>query len=306
MADKEKEIGAMTDKELVDAISAGSGSENPDNSEVTAATDGTTDAGETSAEGEAGDQPEPGNAGQPVTPPAPVAETTRTEIDKLTARLDALASETENLRRDNDNLRRLNGHLSNEVGVLRKPPVQLPTDADMLQEPVASTKKVIDATLAEKDQVAQAQRELLNRRSQEIASTVRGSMPDFVEHIDDMAKILVEHQAPPEFITMFKNNPVHAIPDAGHLIQLAARAKERKLAAAKDAEIADLKTQLAAAKKGTTRMASSIKDAAAAGPSITSTTVKTGKPKVEATPDFSAMKTEDLKKWLASHKDVDG
>jgi seryl-tRNA synthetase len=131
-------------------------------------------------------------------------------------------------------------------------------------------------------------------------------MPDFVEHIEGMAKILQEHNAPPEFIAMFKSNPVHVIPDAGHLVQLAARAKERKLTAVKEAEIIDLKKQLEAAKKGTTRMASSIKDAAAAGPSITSTTVKTGKSKAEATPDFSTMKTEDLKKWIESHKDVDG
>jgi len=65
-----------------------------------------------------------------------------------------------------------------------------------------------------------------------------------------------------------------------------------------------LKKQLEAAKKGNTRMASSIKDAAAAGPSITSTTVKTGKSRTEVAPNFSTMKTEDIKKWIIAHKDV--
>jgi len=306
MGDQDKEIGAMSDQELVAAIAKGSDSENPDNSANATTPEGTAEAGEKPAEGEATAESEPGNAGQPVAAEAPAVPATRAEFDALTTKLNTLVSETEKLRRDNENLQKLNGHLGNQLGLLRKPPVVLPTDTEMLSEPVASTKKVVEATLNEKEQITQAQAELTRRRSEEVVSVVRDNVPDFSEHIEGMAKILAEHKAPAEFIAMFKSNPVHVIPDAGHLIQLAARAKERKLTEAKDAEIVDLKKQLEAAKKGTTRMASNLKDAAAAGPSITSTTVKTGKSKAEATPDFATMKTEDLKKWLSSHKDVDG
>ena len=298
METKTKEIGAMSDQELVTVIADSSNSENPDNSDETA-------TGESAVVVEKSTESESENADQTATVPAsaPTAPT-RAEFDTLMSNLNAMKSETDGIRRDNENLRKLNGHLSNELGVLRKPPVILPTDTEMLSEPVPSTKRVVEAVLEEKDQVNRAQIELATRQSREVDSTIRGLFPDFEEQIEGMIQILKEHKAHPEFIAAFKKDPAAAIPDAGHLLQLVARAKERKLAVAKDSEIADLKKQLEAAKKGNTRMASSIKDAAAAGPSITSTTVKTGKSRTEVAPNFSTMKTEDIKKWIIAHKDV--
>ena len=298
METKTKEIGAMSDQELVTVIADSSNSENPDNSDETA-------TGESAVVVEKSTESESENADQTATVPAsaPTAPT-RAEFDTLMSNLNAMKSEADGIRRDNENLRKLNGHLSNELGVLRKPPVLLPTDTEMLSEPVPSTKRVVEAVLEEKDQVNRAQIELATRQSREVDSTIRGLFPDFEEQIEGMIQILKEHKAHPEFIAAFKKDPAAAIPDAGHLLQLVARAKERKLAVAKDSEIADLKKQLEAAKKGNTRMASSIKDAAAAGPSITSTTVKTGKSRTEVAPNFSTMKTEDIKKWLTGHKDV--
>ena len=298
METKTKEIGAMSDQELVTVIADSSNSENPDNSDETA-------TGESAVVVEKSTESESENADQTATVSASVPTTpTRAEFDTLMSNLNAMKSETDGIRRDNENLRKLNGHLSNELGVLRKPPVLLPTDTEMLSEPVPSTKRVVEAVLEEKDQVNRAQIELATRQSREVDSTIRGLFPDFEEQIEGMIQILKEHKAHPEFIAAFKKDPAAAIPDAGHLLQLVARAKERKLAVAKDLEIADLKKQLEAAKKGNTRMASSIKDAAAAGPSITSTTVKTGKSRTEVAPNFSTMKTEDIKKWIIAHKDV--
>jgi len=298
METKTKEIGAMSDQELVTVIADSSNSENPDNSDETA-------TGESAVVVEKSTESESENADQTATVPAsaPTAPT-RAEFDTLMSNLNAMKSEADGIRRDNENLRKLNGHLSNELGVLRKPPVLLPTDTEMLSEPVPSTKRVVEAVLEEKDQVNRAQIELATRQSREVDSTIRNLFPDFEEQIEGMIQILKEHRAHPEFIAAFKKDPAAAIPDAGHLLQLVARAKERKLAVAKDSEIADLKKQLEAAKKGNTRMASSIKDAAAAGPSITSTTVKTGKSRTEVAPNFSTMKTEDIKKWIIAHKDV--
>ena len=298
METKTKEIGAMSDQELVTVIADSSNSENPDNSDETA-------TGESAVVVEKSTESESENADQTATVPAsaPTAPT-RAEFDTLMSNLNAMKSEADGIRRDNENLRKLNGHLSNELGVLRKPPVLLPTDTEMLSEPVPSTKRVVEAVLEEKDQVNRAQIELATRQSREVDSTIRGLFPDFEEQIEGMIQILKEHKAHPEFIAAFKKDPAAAIPDAGHLLQLVARAKERKLAVAKDSEIADLKKQLEAAKKGNTRMASSIKDAAAAGPSITSTTVKIGKSRTEVAPNFSTMKTEDIKKWIIAHKDV--
>jgi len=298
METKTKEIGAMSDQELVTVIADSSNSENPDNSDETA-------TGESAVVVEKSTESESENADQTATVPAsaPTAPT-RAEFDTLMSNLNAMKSEADGIRRDNENLRKLNGHLSNALGVLRKPPVLLPTDTEMLSEPVPSTKRVVEAVLEEKDQVNRAQIELATRQSREVDSTIRGLFPDFEEQIEGMIQILKEHKAHPEFIAAFKKDPAAAIPDAGHLLQLVARAKERKLAVAKDSEIADLKKQLEAAKKGNTRMASSIKDAAAAGPSITSTTVKTGKSRTEVAPNFSTMKTEDIKKWIIAHKDV--
>jgi len=298
METKTKEIGAMSDQELVTVIADSPKSENPDNSDETA-------TGESAVVVEKSTESESENADQTATVPAsaPTAPT-RAEFDTLMSNLNAMKSEADGIRRDNENLRKLNGHLSNELGVLRKPPVPLPTDTEMLSEPVPSTKRVVEAVLEEKDQVNRAQIELATRQSREVDSTIRGLFPDFEEQIEGMIQILKEHKAHPEFIAAFKKDPAAAIPDAGHLLQLVARAKERKLAVAKDSEIADLKKQLEAAKKGNTRMASSIKDAAAAGPSITSTTVKTGKSRTEVAPNFSTMKTEDIKKRIIAHKDV--
>jgi len=298
METKTKEIGAMSDQELVATIADSPKSENPDNSDETATGESTVAIEKsTESESENADQTATVSASAPTAP-------TRAEFDTLMSNLNAMKSETDGIRRDNENLRKLNGHLSNELGVLRKPPVLLPTDTEMLSEPVPSTKRVVEAVLEEKDQVNRAQIELATRQSREVDSTIRGLFPDFEEQIEGMIQILKEHKAHPEFIAAFKKDPAAAIPDAGHLLQLVARAKERKLAVAKDSEIADLKKQLEAAKKGNTRMASSIKDAAAAGPSITSTTVKTGKSRTEVAPNFSTMKTEDIKKWIIAHKDV--
>ena len=280
METKTKEIGAMSDQELVATIADSPKSENPDNSDETATGESTVAIEKsTESESENADQTATVSASAPTVP-------TRAEFDTLMSNLNAMKSETDGIRRDNENLRKLNGHLSNELGVLRKPPVLLPTDTEMLSEPVPSTKRVVEAVLEEKDQVNRAQIELATRQSREVDSTIRGLFPDFEEQIEGMIQILKEHKAHPEFIAAFKKDPAAAIPDAGHLLQLVARAKERKLAVAKDLEIADLKKQLEAAKKGNTRMASSIKDAAAAGPSITSTTVKTGKSRTEVAPNF--------------------
>ena len=298
METKTKEIGAMSDQELVATIADSPKSENPDNSDETVTGESTVAIEKsTESESENADQTATVSASAPTAP-------TRAEFDTLMSNLNAMKSEADGIRRDNENLRKLNGHLSNELGVLRKPPVLLPTDTEMLSEPVPSTKRVVEAVLEEKDQVNRAQIELATRQSREVDSTIRGLFPDFEEQIEGMIQILKEHKAHPEFIAAFKKDPAAAIPDAGHLLQLVARAKERKLAVAKDSEIADLKKQLEAAKKGNTRMASSIKDAAAAGPSITSTTVKTGKSRTEVAPNFSTMKTEDIKKWIIAHKDV--
>ena len=137
METKTKEIGAMSDQELVTVIADSSNSENPDNSDETA-TDESAVAIKKSTKSESE------NADQTVTVSASAsAAPTRAEFDTLMSNLNAMKSETDGIRRDNENLRKLNGHLSNELGVLRKPPVLLPTDTEMLSEPVPSTKRVV-------------------------------------------------------------------------------------------------------------------------------------------------------------------
>jgi len=286
-----KEIGAMSDEELSVVLSEALApeAENPDTSEVSPLQPET----ETLPEAE---QPE-SNALDQTVPPANEPDPVQTKLADLEKKLNAVLSANESLQNANVNLQRLNGHLSNKVGVLKREVPPLPTDADMLEKPVESTQRVVTATL-ETARVEQETRAA--QRNQAIIQTfgiVSAAVPDFAEHIEDMAGILKEAGMPEDQLRLFRHNPVAAITDAPHLVHLAERAKLAK-------QVAALQQQLIEAKKAPQRMANSLQGAAAAAPAISSTTVRTGPKKSSAPPNFQNMSDKELEEFIKTNSQV--
>lgn len=277
-----KEIGAMSDEELSEVVSnaLAPDPENPDNSEEV-----TTEI-ESDTETPSETQPESETADQPVTE--------QSEMDPVQTQIAELSKRLEEVLAANTNLQKLNGHLSNKLGVLKKELPPMPTDTDMLEKPVEATQQVIVATL-EKAKAEQEERTAnRNRAIMEVAGSVVQIVPDFVEHIEDMAQILKTSGMPEEGLQLFRHNPAAVIMDVPHLVHLAERVKLTK-------QNAELRHQLDEAKKGPQKLAANLQGAAAAAPAISSTTVRTGPKKSSAPVDVTKMTTAELDAFIAEN-----
>jgi len=298
MAVKEKGTGEMTDQELEAILGQSDGEGNPDNPETESDTD-TDGAGDTEQPGGAA-KPEP--EGQPVTPPAPATNTATAPTTDLEQKLADFKSRLDKLQSDNENLQRLNGHLSNQLGVRRREKVPEPTDEEMLESPVAATKKLVQAMETDKMLSEAERQEANNQRIVQVLETVHKYVPKFAEHIEDMAKLLEADGESKELANAFRHNPVAVAPDPGTLINLAHRAAAVKALVARDSRIAELEKQLAEAQKGPAKMANSLKEASQSGPNISSQTVAAKPKKAVSGSDLTKMSYAELERILSEGK----
>lgn len=301
--DLAKDPGQMTDQELAEFLASQPVEDpaNPDSSEATESQEPAPKVSEGQPAEPAGTgEPaggEPDNSAQPEGEYAPEGK-----LAEVMKRLDALESENREMKERNANLQRLNGNLSNEVGVLRRKltepepePEPEPTDLDALEKPVDTMKKVASTVLEQAEAEKRKRADLQYKKMVEVASELTQRVPDFAEHIDEMAAILEKEDASPQFLRAFRHNPVAVIQDVPHLVHLAERAKYAK-------RVSELENQLKEAQAAPDKMAKGLKDAATAVPAVSSQNVRTPPKKPVGNIDFTKMSDAELNKFLEENK----
>lgn len=302
-----KEIGKMTDAELASVISGAPSPDNPDTSTPEVPTAEAPVAEAPNPETPPVAQPESAPADQPVTQPP--ADPILAKLEAMEKRFAELEAQNTKLAEEKKNLQILAGNQGNELGVLRKqaqalPKPVLPTDTELLENPVEGTKKVVAALEQEK-----ANREIERQnaeiaRKNAMAQTVLSYVPieEFKAALPDMIEILKMDKQPPEVLRDFAADPLSLSNDPGTLVGLAKRALALKELKSRDSKIADLEKQIAELKKAPAAMAGNLKDAANAAPTVSSQSVKPAAKKPTSTPNLQKMSDAEIAKLIEENK----